>query len=147
LERGENPFNFSNWNEFVKEKEKVRKYREIMGKYDERFMKAFANYKKFVDKISANNTLSYLSPVINENFIISEFNCMVAIKVSMEEVKKLWGRIVKEYPAKGKYDKESPFRFKAELLLLDFLVSYYQLNCLWIDNFHLLDNFEKNSKL
>jgi hypothetical protein len=72
---------------------------------------------------------------------------MVAIRAALEEIRKLWGRIAKEYPAKGKYDRDSPFRFKAELLLLDFLVSYYQLNCLLVDDFMRPEHFEKNAKL
>jgi hypothetical protein len=60
---------------------------------------------------------------------------MIAVRATLEEVRKLWSRISKEYPPKGKYDQNSPFRFKAELLLLDFLVTYYQLNCLLIDDF------------
>lgn len=66
---------------------------------------------------------------------------MVAIKASLEEIKRLWARVTKEYPAKVKYEKDMPFRFKAELLLLDFMISYYQLNCLLIDDFHRIDYF------
>lgn len=66
---------------------------------------------------------------------------MVAVKYSIEEIQKLWNRITKEYPVRGKYEKETPFKFKAELLLLDFLMTYYQLNCLLIDDFHRLDYF------
>jgi hypothetical protein len=43
--------------------------------------------------------------IANENFILSEYNCMVAIKASMEEIKKLWVRIIKDYPTKLKYER------------------------------------------
>jgi enoyl-[acyl-carrier-protein] reductase (NADH) len=73
--------------------------------YENRFEKTIANYKKIIDKISSNISLSYLNPILNEHFIVSEFNCMVGIKASLEEIKKLWVRITKEYPLKVKYEK------------------------------------------
>lgn len=105
------------------------------------------SYRKFLEKVSGNSSLGYLMPILNDNFILSEYNSMVAIKTSLEEIRKLWTRIIKEYPPKGKYDHDSPFRFRAELLLLDFLVTYYQLNCMLVDDFTRPENFEKNCKL
>lgn len=48
---------------------------------------------------------------------------------------------------KGKADNNSVFKYKNELVLLDFIMSYYQLNCLLIDDFQRMDYFEKMSKL
>jgi len=56
-------------------------------------------------------------------------------------------KIVKEYSPQGKYTTESLFKYKNELLTVDFLTTYYQLNCLLVDNYNSVDYFEKMSKL
>jgi hypothetical protein len=147
VEKAENPFAIASWSEFLREKEKGKKYKEVLGKYEGRYDKTLGSYRKFMEKVSGNGSLGYLSPILNDNFVLSEYNCMVAIRASLEEIRKLWGRIVKEYPPKGKYDRDSPFRFRAELLLLDFLTTYYQLNCMLVDDLSRPESFEKSSKL
>jgi hypothetical protein len=72
---------------------------------------------------------------------------MVAIRAAVDEIRKIWGRITKEYPCKEKYEPETPFRFRSELVLLDLFVTYYQLNSFLVDDFRGLEYFEKKSKL
>lgn len=53
------------------------------------------NYKKYIEKIASNSALAFLNPVLNENFYVSEYNCMLAIRISLLEIKNLWSRIAK----------------------------------------------------
>lgn len=62
----------------------MRKYREILTNYESRYEKALANYRKFLEKLSGNSSLGYLSPILNDNFVLSEFNSMVGVKVALE---------------------------------------------------------------
>jgi len=55
--------------------------------------------------------------------------------------------ITKEYPTNIKYTSETVFRFKNELLVLDFIITYYQENSLLIEDFERVDYFYKMSKL
>lgn len=59
------------------------------------------SYKKLGGLLEKQN----YNGITNENFLLSEYNCMVAIKASIEEIRKLWVRIIKEYPTKLKYER------------------------------------------
>ena len=42
------------------------------------------------------------------------------------EIRRLWALISKEYPSQVKYTADTMFKYKNELFVLDFIVTYYQ---------------------
>ena len=85
--------------------------------------------------------------ILNDNFVPSEYNSIFAMNSSIVQIRRLWQKITREYPAKGKYSSEGQFKYKSELLAVDFVTSYYQENSLLIEDFQRVDYFEKMSKL
>jgi hypothetical protein len=72
------------------------------------------------------NPTKRLIHILNFTFSRSEYLSFLAIKTCIPEIKRLWQQ---------KHEKNY-------LLLVDFLVSYYQLNCIIISDFNNITYFE-----
>ncbi len=83
-----------------------------------------------------------LTSIADMNYARSELLSLVAIRYSIEECKNLWIELCK---LESKHADEESFGKVA--LRLDFTMTFYQFNCLLIDNFHDPDYFARNSKI
>ena len=67
---------------------------------------------------------------------------MLAIRYCIEDCKSVWSELCK---LESKHAEEEIFGKVAHRL--DFTITFYQFNCLLIDNFHDPDYFARNSKI
>ena len=71
----------------------------------------------------------------------------MAIRATLDEIRRIWSIVTRDHPPIKRLDPSTPFIHKDLLMTVDFLASYYQLNCILIDDFQRIDYFEKMSKL
>ena len=72
LETGQNVFNFSYWDEFLEDRSKLGKYREVLYRNHQRYDKAKAVFLKLMDKYTLKATIPKgMNQLINDNFPLS----------------------------------------------------------------------------
>lgn len=83
--------------------------------------------------------------VCDNNYARSEVLSLLGIKFSIADCKNLWADLCKlEYKCT---DQDGQSHFNKVAMRLDFTMTFYQLNCLMVDNFHDPDYFARNSKM
>lgn len=76
-----------------------------------------------------------LTCIADSNLQRSEWTSMLGISFAVEECKGIWQLLEKEKPGS---EGELQGKLQSEALRLDFTMTYYQLNCLLVDNFNEL---------
>lgn len=131
---GRNPYFFANWNNFLKEFDKVKRYDEILKNYAARYESLRQLYADLEGHLAGRRELEG----IREDFELAEAMSIMAVVISVREIRRMCELIRGE-------------RILAKALevakVLDFVVTYYQLNCLLVDDFRRIDYFEDRSKL
>jgi hypothetical protein len=93
--------------------------------------------------LKKDNKNKKLASICDTNYTRAELLSLLSIKYSIEECKQIWADLSKRVE-KSSEDENG---FSKPALRLDFAMTYYQLNCLLIDNFHDPDYFARNSMI
>jgi sulfate adenylyltransferase subunit 1 (EFTu-like GTPase family) len=74
----------------------MSKYKDIVKKNEQRYEKAKLNYMKLMEKLKVNQSyFKGIAQILNDNFTLSEYNCIYGVGAALIEIRRLWEKITK----------------------------------------------------
>jgi hypothetical protein len=131
------------WKEFISNADNKLKFAKAVEEHRKKYEMHLSKLQEWIPVVGKDKKLT---PIADSNLQRSEYLSMLGVSFAVEECRSVWGMLERDRP-QGSIDSELAGRTQSEALRLDFTMTYYQLNCLLLDNFHDLEHFTNTSRL